>query len=392
MNMKDKEKGHNTGEWSEVYAFFKMLGEGCIYAGDENLNKIQSLVYPLIKIIRTELDEEEYVYDLKKRGDGPDVVLITSDDVELMRVKATEFLHQAEYLLDAIREYLDYSKQRKAGEMVVLEKVVPLERSFRIPQTEKWMHTIKCQKVKAESTSKTDITVYLHDVSARQDRAMNFSIKSYLGNAPTLLNSSRQTLFVYKLQGGTMSDEELEEINSIVTVSKIHDRIMAACKKNRRLAFSQIESKIFRDNLVMIESLLPEILGRLLLLRDEQDETDIRELTGIIARENPMNYNGESDMPFYEFKVKQFLTCVALGMLPGTPWKGIYDANGGFIVVKQDGDLICYHFYDRNRFENYLFNNTKFDRPADRGKGTGKFIRDDAGNVIFKLSMQIRFK
>ena len=32
----------NKGEWSEVYTLLKLLGEGKVYAGDHNLNKIGS--------------------------------------------------------------------------------------------------------------------------------------------------------------------------------------------------------------------------------------------------------------------------------------------------------------------------------------------------------------
>ncbi len=36
----------NIGEWSEIYAFLKLLGEGKVYAGDQNLERIKNLVYP----------------------------------------------------------------------------------------------------------------------------------------------------------------------------------------------------------------------------------------------------------------------------------------------------------------------------------------------------------
>ena len=42
----------NKGEWSEVYTLLKLLGEGKVYAGDHNLNKIQDLFYPIIMILR----------------------------------------------------------------------------------------------------------------------------------------------------------------------------------------------------------------------------------------------------------------------------------------------------------------------------------------------------
>lgn len=30
----------NKGEWSEIYTLLKLLGEGKVYAGDQNLNRI----------------------------------------------------------------------------------------------------------------------------------------------------------------------------------------------------------------------------------------------------------------------------------------------------------------------------------------------------------------
>lgn len=46
----------NKGEWSEIYTLIKLLGEGKVYAGDQNLNKIQDLFYPIIMILRQEKD------------------------------------------------------------------------------------------------------------------------------------------------------------------------------------------------------------------------------------------------------------------------------------------------------------------------------------------------
>ena len=38
----------NKGEWSEIYVLLKLLGEGVVYAGDGNLEKIDNLYYPII--------------------------------------------------------------------------------------------------------------------------------------------------------------------------------------------------------------------------------------------------------------------------------------------------------------------------------------------------------
>ena len=57
------------------------------------------------------------------------------------------------------------------------------------------------------------------------------------------------------------------------------------------------------------------------------------------------------------------MTIIALGMMPASQWKGKYEATGGYIIVKEDGDILCYHIYNRNEFREYLYNNTKFDTP-----------------------------
>ena len=44
----------NIGEWSEVYVLLKLLGEGKLFAADENLNRIEEQFFPIIKIMREE--------------------------------------------------------------------------------------------------------------------------------------------------------------------------------------------------------------------------------------------------------------------------------------------------------------------------------------------------
>lgn len=49
--------------------------------------------------------------------------------------------------------------------------------------------------------------------------------------------------------------------------------------------------------------------------------------------------------------MKVLLLDSALGMTPGKERKGRYDANGGYLVVKKDGDIVCYHFYNRTTWK-----------------------------------------
>lgn len=135
-----KEINGNVGEWSEIYTLLKLLGEGKVYAGDQNLEKIKNLVYPIIMIIRS---EKEGVFDYKVIN--ADIVIQTSEGEELLRLPASKFLTEAEALLKAITE-------KPAG-----------ARSFPVARTQAFMDKIYCSSLKASSSDKTDIHIVLHD-------------------------------------------------------------------------------------------------------------------------------------------------------------------------------------------------------------------------------------
>ncbi len=96
-------------------------------------------------------------------------------------------------------------------------------------------------------------------------------------------------------------------------------------------------------------------------------------------------------VPFYKYKIKRFLTDVVLGMMPSKVWTGVYDATGGYLIVKEDGEMLCYHIYNRNQFEDYLFNNTKLETASSSRHAFGKIFEEN-GELYFRLNLQIRFK
>ncbi len=78
-------------------------------------------------------------------------------------------------------------------------------------------------------------------------------------------------------------------------------------------------------------------------------------------------------------------------MTPSKVWNGIYDATGGYLIVKGDGDILCYHIYNRNKFEDYLFENTKLETASSSRHEFGKTYIE-GGKTYFKLNLQVRFK
>ena len=47
----------NKGEWSELYTLFKLAADGRLYAADANTNKIDTIYYDILKIIRSQKDD-----------------------------------------------------------------------------------------------------------------------------------------------------------------------------------------------------------------------------------------------------------------------------------------------------------------------------------------------
>jgi len=353
----------NKGEWSEIYALFKLLGDRQLFIGDANLDKIEDIFYPIIKIIRKEYSGN---FDYEINGD----IVIISGGIEGLKVPIETFLTEASKLLLNIKE----SKG-----------------SFSNAETELFMASVNCKSLKAKSTSKSDIRIVIHDQRINQITELGFSIKSQLGGDATLLNAGTTTNFIFKIDSFSPSLSEINEINAIDTKSKIKDRIEEIKKRGGFLNFHTTENRIFRNNLILIDSLLPNILAEIIKTFFTTNLNSIKDLTKNIEKINPVNFDIQNEHLFYDYKIKRFLTDVALGMTPSKVWSGIYDATGGYLIVKENGDVICYHIYNRNLFEAYLFANTKLETASSSRHGFGKIFQQDE-NYFIKLNLQIRFK
>jgi hypothetical protein len=194
--------------------------------------------------------------------------------------------------------------------------------------------------------------------------------------------------FIFKVH----NFDHKEYLNSIETcTNKIQNRISAILQKGGSLEFVKLENSIFQNNLVLIDSLLPEILAEMVLAFYTSKSSSVVDLVNVVKETNPNQYNTAFAHSFYEYKVKKFLTEAALGMTPAKVWTGIYDATGGYLVVKEDGDVLCYHIYHRNQFEDYLFANTKFETASSTRHEFGSIYESD-GKHFINLNLQVRFK
>jgi type II restriction enzyme len=354
----------NKGEWSEVYTLLKVISDKHLFAGDSNLNKIETLIFPIIKVLRDETNGTfEFSYD-------NDLVIVKNEEEEI-RISVLEFQKQAHFLLTKLKEKTNAT--------------------FSIPEIENFINSFDSHSLKAKSTVKSDIRIVIHDQRTGTDPELGFSIKSQLGGASTLLNAGKITNFIFKINNLSLTQNQIVEINEIETRSKIKDRIIKVNQLGGELEFQKTESSVFGNNLMLIDSALPKIIAESLKLFFTSTFSTTVELTSQISVKNPLDYNLETNHPFYSYKIKRFLTDIALGMMPSKVWTGELDATGGYLVVKENGEVLCYHIYNRNEFEDYLFTNTKLETASSTRHEFGK-IYEENGQLYFKLNLQIRFK
>ena len=352
----------NIGEWSELYTLFKLLADGKLYAADADTNKIPEIYYDVLKVIRSQSNGTlEYCRDAEIK-----VISVETGDV-ICSVPIQSFIEQTDKLLSGIKD-----KKNAKG-------------AFELPEIWSFAESIKCRTLKAKSQDKADIHIMVHDIMSGRDDTFGFSIKSQLGSPSTLFNASGATNFTYKLTGHKLTDSEIQIFHDF---KYFKDKFDYLSSLRTSVEFVQTDNEILDFNLKMVMMEMPQIFAEMIYHYYKDKVYLISELTDIVADENIIHTLDNKVLLHH--KVKELLTNIALGMVPETMWTGDYEATGGYIIVKDDGDIVCYHIYNHNAFKNYMFANTRFDTPSKSKHGFGS-IYEVGGEQYLKLNVQIRF-
>lgn len=352
----------NIGEWSELYTLFKLLADGKLYAADADTNKIPEIYYDVLKVIRSQSNGTlEYCRDAEIK-----VINAETGDV-ICSVPLSSFIEQTDKLLAGIKD-----KKGSKG-------------AFELPEIWSFANSVKCQTLKAKSQDKADIHIMVHDIMSGRDDTFGFSIKSQLGSPSTLFNASGATNFTYRLVGHKLTEDEISTFHGY---KYFKDKFDYLSSLGTSIEFVKTDNEILDFNLKMVMTEMPKIFAEMIYRYYKDKVYLISELTDIVADSDLIDTL--ENQILLRYKVKELLTNIALGMVPGTMWTGDYEATGGYIIVKDDGDIVCYHIYNHNAFKNYLFLNTRFDTPSKSKHGFGSVYEVD-GEQYLKLNVQIRF-
>lgn len=370
MTKNANELSGNKGEWSELYVLFKVLGDGCIWGADGDLNR-NGKIYTANRVFRLENEPDSKRELVFTRVPDDKVVEIEANGKYLATVQFESVQAAYDYLLGEIK--------RGKG-------------SFPIPKSLEFARSIGCTSIKASCEDKADIKIEIHEPETGMDLVQGFSIKSKLGDPSTLVNASKATNCVYRLVGPVTS-ALVSKANAVFggkSKTKVRDGLSILRLAGVELQFIDTFKPIFHNNLVLIDSNMPTIVGELLKIYYIDGISDMAVIIKEMTKRNPLGYDDCTNYPYYEQKIKKLLVSYALGMKSASRWNGKEEANGGYIVVKEDGDVVCIHIFDRMTFEDYLVKNTKTDTASTTRHQFARIYKEGEEYKI-NLNLQIRF-
>lgn len=377
----------NKGEWSELYALYKLLSEQNLYPINIDNKNGQRLRMPILSILR---HTEQYLKaEYKIEEDGQ--VVINANGHNIIQIAKSDFYDIAPKLFEAIKK----GAPNEDGTS---------DSSFELPEFDEFRKNTCCPNIKCYSKNlgngekdKSDLYIVIHDFVTGQTPIQGFSIKSEIGKPPTLLNATNLTNFKYKLSEN-LPEEMVAQINSMVNKrgqADIKGRVRAILEQQVSLEFSTINPNakgdyVFLENLMLVDSMLPQIVSNLLVLSYSEDTRILSSLTDKLSEINPLGFPMKTNKKQYEAKVRRFVSDITLGMVPSAPWEAAHQAYG-LLVVNTKGEIDCYHIIYRKSLEDYLYENLKFETASASRYGFGKIETGSDGCQYFTLNLQLRF-
>ena len=344
----------NRGEWSELYAIGYLITRGGGYGADEFTKLDPSIFYKVLQIVDNPSGQSETIYKLHEREvevfqNGVAVIRIAKEEI---KIKVSSFF-----------EDLLVHAQAHA---------------FSLNSGQELMELIRKDKLSASSSLTADLHLVLEDIETKSETPVKgFSVKSEIGSPATIFNASRSTNLTYKISGkGT--PKPFEKVNAVKA------NIENLTAKGFTLEFEKFDNPTFEKSLKNIDSNLPKYLAEVLLAYTHSNTTNMKKICEIAFPSK----GKDSDMKIQ--KVKKFLSAASMGLKAATEWSGYPEDFGGMILVKKDGDVLFYYLYNMKKFEEYLFNNLRFETPLATRHGFGQ-VYQEGKDYFLKLNLQIRY-
>ena len=356
----------------EIYAFFRLLADGQVALGTAEAAPDGQQVWPVALVQREEHDgtrryrvEADSVRIVSgcidrsgafRPGDEPEAVFPRQD-----------FADAAECVLSLLRS-------------------VPGGEELEVPEAlEGFLNATRIYDLEAKTDDRTDLHVAFWHAGAP---LAGFSVRCRLAPMAPLLDGGRTANLKLEQTGVKFAAPMVNKVNALP--GTVADRMRAIERLGGVLRYADVADRVFRCNLLMIDLHFPRMLAEMVRLMHLESITRVPELTERIKEINPLKIKDEliQKHRFYEYKMKQFLLALALGMRPAKIFNGTDSAVEGILLVNGQGEVLCYHQSRRKVFADFLFRNSRFEK-GTKEKDKYGFLERENGTWYFKLNAKI---
>lgn len=348
-------------EWCELATFFRLLADGKVVLGTANVKK-GDVCWPIAMIQREEHDGTRRYY-------------IEKEDIRIESENGAKSTPREDFgiVADLI---LQSVKSSSENEVTSPDGV------------EEFMNEVAIFDLEAKTEDRTDFSIAFWHPEAP---LRGFNVRSRLSAMNPLLDGGRAANLKLEQSGIKFATPTVNKINALPeSPTEVVERIMMIERLGGVLKYSDVADRVFRSNLLMIDLHFPRVLAEMVRIMHLDDITRISELTEIIKQINPLKIKDEliNKHCFYEFKMKQFLMALALGMRPAKIYNGQDSAVEGILLMDGNGDILCYHKSEKQAMEDFLFQNSRLEK-GSLDKDKYGFLEKENGTYYFKLNAKI---
>ena len=351
-------------EWYELYSFFRLLSDGYACVGTSEGRPHNDQRIPVAQIQREE-------------HDGTRNYIIEGENIRVLREGSEKCFPREDF--GTVSELIWKTLKSVLGSDIESPDGV-----------EEFLDEVGIFHLEAQTDDRTDYYIAFWNVNAP---LIGFRVHSHIGGMNMLLDGGRAANLKFEQVGVKFASPTVNKINMLERANEVADRMFMIERLGGVLKYSDVADKVFRSNLSMIDLHFPRMLGEMVRTMYLDGISRIDELTERIKVMNPLKIKDEliTKHLFYEYKMKQFLMAVALGMRPAKLYNGTDSAVSGFIMVGREGELCMYQKADKALFEEFLYHHTRLEKGSVEKDKYG-FLERENGTYYFKLNVKIGFK
>lgn len=362
-------------ELGELYTFFRLLADGSVCMGTPDAGRNETRRMPIALIQREEHDgtRRYYIESEQIRMVGGEVDkekrFVPATDKEERSLLRTDFDEAASLILTLL-------KGASGNDVEVPDAL------------EAFLDEAGIYDLEAKTDDRTDFSVAFWHVDAPLS---GFNVRCRLAPMNPLLDGGRTANLKLEQSGVKFAVPTVNKINALPeSPTEVTERMLMIERLGGVLKYADVADRVFRCNLLMIDLHFPRMLAEMVRLMHLEGISRVHELTERIREINPLKIKDEliAKHGFYEYKMKQFLLALALGMRPAKIYNGTDSAVEGIFLTDGNGDVHCYHQSDRRTFAEFLFRNSRLEKSSLEKDKYG-FLERENGIWYFKLNVKI---